>query len=564
MKFSEYKYERLDVSNIETQIRESINALNNAETLEEVINIIDKTNVLKNKYDTSATLCSIRFSINTRDEFYEKEQEYLDETSPLVSDYFNDFNKALISNKFISDLENVYGKKLFDSIRLELSTFSKEIIRQLQEENRLCTKYSKLLSSAKIPFDGKVLNLSQFGPYTSHKDRSIRKEAEKAFWSFFENNEEELDNIYDSLIKVRDDIAKKLGFKNFIKLGYARLGRQDYDENMVANYRKQIFNDLVPITSKIYEKQKQRLGLEEMKSYDFPVDYLTGNAKPKGNAKDLLEKAKTMYHEMSKETGEFIDFMIDHELLDLEAKEGKTGGGYSTFIADYKSPFIFSNFNGTSGDVDVLTHEAGHAFQFYSSKDIKVPEYICPTLEACEIHSMSMEFFAWPWMKSFFEEDESKYLYSHLTGSITFIPYGAAIDEFQHEVYLKPELSPSERKSLWRNIERKYLPDKVYENKYLEKGTYWLRQSHVFEVPFYYIDYTLAQVCAQQFWIKNRENHEKAWKEYYDLCCAGGSKTFLELLKLANLKNSFEDGTIKYVVGFLNQYLEQFDQNKLK
>jgi M3 family oligoendopeptidase len=276
-----------------------------------------------------------------------------------------------------------------------------------------------------------------------------------------------------------------------------------------------------------------------------------------------VEQARKMYSELSMETKEFFEFMIEHELLDLEAKEGKAGGGFCTYISDYKSPFIFSNFNGTSGDVDVLTNEAGHAFQVYSSRDFEIPEYMFPTLEACEIHSMSMEFFAWPWMELFFKDDADKYRYHHLAGTITFIPYGVLVDHFQTEVYENPDITLDERKALWRKLEKMYLPHKVYENEFLEKGTFWFRQSHIFSTAFYYIDYTLAQVCAQQYWVRNNINHEEAWESYYNLCKQGGSKSFLELVEYAGLDNPFVDGTVKRVAKHLVEYLENFDQSKL-
>lgn len=564
MKFSEYKYERPNLEELKAKFESALKVIKESNSLDELVKTIDEINKIKGDVDTALTLCSIRYSINTNDEFYEKEQEFLDENSPVISSYINEINKALVATPLVGKLEEKYGKKLFDSIRLDLTTFSNEIIEDLQEENKLCSRYSKLIASAKIPFDGKILNLSQFAPYTTNVDRNVRKEAEAATAKFFEENEKEFDEIYDSLVKVRDRMAKKLGFENYIPLGYARLGRTDYDSEMVKNYRKQIYEDLVPIVNEMAKEKGKRLNIKDMKSYDFNLEFLSGNPKPKGNAKELVEKANKMYHEMSKETGEFFDFMREHELMDLEAKEGKTSGGYCTFITNYKSPFIFSNFNGTSGDVDVLTHEAGHAFQCYCSRNITVPEYIWPTLEACEIHSMSMEFFAWPWMNLFFEEDKDKYLFSHLAGTITFIPYGATVDEFQHEIYLHPEYTPKQRKEAWRKIEKKYLPFKVYENEFLDKGNYWLRQGHIFSTAFYYIDYTLAQVCAQQFWIKNQENHEKAWEDYYRLCCVGGSKTFLELLKVANLKNPFIDGTVKYVANHLKEWLDNVDSEKIK
>ena len=227
-------------------------------------------------------------------------------------------------------------------------------------------------------------------------------------------------------------------------------------------------------------------------------------------------------------------------------------------------PFIFSNFNGTSGDIDVLTHEAGHAFQVYCSKDYQIPEYHWPTYEACEIHSMSMEFFTWPWMELFFKEDTAKYRFTHLSEALLFIPYGVTVDEFQHFVYAHPEASPQDRKAAWREIEKKYLPHRDYEdNDYLERGGYWHQQGHIFGDPFYYIDYTLAQICAFQFWKRSRENRETAWADYLRLCQAGGSQSFLELVGLANLISPFEDGCIASVVKVIEDWLDGVDDSEL-
>jgi len=271
-----------------------------------------------------------------------------------------------------------------------------------------------------------------------------------------------------------------------------------------------------------------------------------------------------MYHELSTETGEFFNFMLDNELMDLVAKKGKAPGGYCTYISDFKSPYIFSNFNGTSGDIDVLTHEAGHAFQVYMSRNYEIPEYNWPTYEACEIHSMSMEFFTWPWMNLFFEEQTDKYKYAHLGGAVLFLPYGVAVDEFQHWVYEHYDATPAQRKAQWRLIEKKYMPHRDYDgNEYLENGGFWHKQSHIYQAPFYYIDYTLAQVCAFQFWSKANKNREEAWKDYVTLCKAGGSQAFLGLVKLANLKSPFEAACVPEVIGEIGEWINAVDDSKL-
>ena len=564
MNFNDYKYEHIEVEKIKAEFSENIKNFENSKNVEEQCEYFDKIIKLRNYLDTMQTLVSIRHSIDTTDEFYDKENEYMDEISPILFGFTNDFYKALVNSKLKKELIQKYGKFLFDLAENTLKTFSSEVIPDFQEENRLTSKYEKLIASAKIEFDGKELNLSQMVPYTQSKDRNVRIEAAKKVANFFSENKEEFDNIYDSLVKVRDKMAKKLGYKNYVEFGYKRLSRLEYDAKMVAGYRKQVLENIVPIHTELRKRQEKRLGVEKLRFYDEAIKFNSGNADPHGSPEWILNNGKTMYKELSKETDEFFTFMTKNNLLDLLSKKGKMSGGYCTYIPDYKSPFIFANFNATSHDVDVLTHEAGHAFQVYQSRGYEVPEYLWPTYEACEIHSMSMEFLTWPWMNLFFEEDTEKYKFNHLSEALLFIPYGVTVDEFQHWVYENPEVSPQERREKWLEIEKKYLPTRDYgEIEELKEGIFWFRQGHIFSSPFYYIDYTLAQVCAFQFWIKANENREKAWSEYLNLCKLGGSKPFFELMKSANLKNPFEKGVLSEVVPKIKEYLDSVDDMKL-
>ena len=564
MKFNEYKYEHLDLEKIKKIFSELIESFEKAENVEGQITAFDKIIKLRNHIETMQTLVSVRHSIDTNDEFYDKENEYMDEISPILFGFTNDFYKALVNSKFKDELIQKYGKFLFDLAENTLKTFSPEIIPDAQEENRLSSKYSKLIASAKIDFDGKELNLSQMVPYTQSKDRNVRIKAAKKVAQFFSENQDEFDNIYDSLVKVRTRMAQKMGYKNFVEFGYKQLSRLEYDAKMVEGYRKQVLENIVPLHTELRERQGKRLGVDKLKFYDEAIKFNSGNADPHGSPEWILNNGKTMYKELSKETDEFFTFMTENNLLDLLSKKGKMSGGYCTYIPEHKAPFIFANFNGTSHDIDVLTHEAGHAFQVYQSRGFEVPEYLWPSYEACEIHSMSMEFLTWPWMDLFFENDTDKYKFIHLSEALLFIPYGVTVDEFQHWVYENPEATPKERREKWIEIEKKYLPTRDYgEIEELKNGIFWFRQGHIFSSPFYYIDYTLAQVCAFQFWIKSRENREKAWKDYLNLCKLGGSKPFFELMKSANLKNPFEEGTLAFVIPKIKEYLDNVDDMNL-
>lgn len=564
MSFENFTYVRPDLEEVEAKFNAALARFENAPSVEEQSNAMNEINQIRNNLETMFTLCSIRHSIDTNDEFYKAEQDYMDEIGPEVEGLVTKYYQALVDSKFRPELEAKWGTQLFALAESQLKTFKPEIVPQLQKENRLVTEYTKLIASAKIEFEGEERTLAQIDPFIESKDREMRKRASEAKFGFFAEHEAELDRIYDELVKVRTEIAQTLGYKNFVELAYHRMMRTDYNAEMVANFRQQVKDYIVPIATKLKKRQQERLGLDTLKYYDENLNYLTGNAVPKGSPEWIIENGQKMYQELSKETGEFFAFMRENNLMDLLAKKGKASGGYCTYIEKYKAPFIFSNFNGTSGDIDVLTHEAGHAFQVYSSRQFEIPEYYWPTYEACEIHSMSMEFFTWPWMDLFFKEDTEKYKFSHLSEALLFLPYGVSVDEFQHWVYEHPQSSPQERKQAWKEIENKYLPHKDYDGfEYLENGGFWQRQGHIYNSPFYYIDYTLAQICAFQFWKRSRENMEEAWADYLKLCKLGGSMSFTKLVEAANLISPFEDGCIESVVGVIEDYLNSVDDKNL-
>jgi len=563
-KFNEYEYIRPNIKKLEQEFIDYLEKFKKAETVDIQNEMMKNINNLRKNFETMENLVLIRHTINLNDEYYEKEKEFMDENSPIYTGLVSNYYKALINSQFKNELKDQWGDQIFKIAELKIKTFSEDIIEDLKKENKLVSRYTKLRGSSKINFEGKERNLSEMGPFLQSKDRNIRKKAQVAYNNFFSENEEEFDNIYDEMVKVRQKIAKKLGYNNFIELAYDRHKRSDYNKDMVKQYRDQIKEEIVPIANSLRKRQAERLGIDNLKYYDEPLEFLSGNATPKGDKEWMIQNAEKMYNELSVETGEFFKFMKQKDLMDLEAKKGKAGGGYCTFIDDYKSPFIFSNFNGTSDDVDVLTHEAGHAFQMYSSRDFELPEYNFPTLDACEIHSMSMEFLAWPWMDLFFKEDTLKYKFSHLSGTVLFLPYGALVDEFQHFVFENPEVSKIDRKRKWRELEKKYLPNLNYEdNDFLERGGFWFRQGHIFTDPFYYIDYTLAQVCAFQYWVKYRDNKKEALESYIKLCKMGGSKSFLELVEFSGLKNPFNEGTISEIAKPIKEWLEKIDDKKL-
>ncbi len=558
MKFSEMPYTRPDTDRIRAQYDELIARFKAAKSADEQIAIISEEETLKNHFFTEATLVSIRNSVNTKDEFYDKENEYIDENSPFISEKIQEFTDALLASSFRSELEAHYGKLLFTNYEIAARCFDPKIIPLMQEENKLVSAYQKLYGSALVDFDGKKLPLPMLAPYKESSDRDVRRAAFEADGKFFDEHRAEFDDLFDKLVKVRTKIAHELGYENFVKLGYDRLGRNCYGPEQVAKFREAIARDAVPVVAEVKELQRKRIGVDTLMLYDNGFTFIDGTAKPEGTSDDILAAGKKMYHELSPETAEFIDFMYDNELLDVLSKDGKAPGGYCTFIPDYKSPFIFSNFNGTAGDVDVLTHEAGHAFQAYRAAKLGITGDLAnPTMETCECHSMSMEFLTSEYHNLFFGKNTAKYELSHAEDAFCFIPYGCMVDEFQHRMYENPDLTPEQRNEVWASLEKKYRPYLHTEGlPFYGRGAGWQRQLHIYMYPLYYIDYCMAQTVAFQFWLAYMKNKEDAWKRYLAFTDKAGTKTFEEVVSEAGLFLPYEDGGMKKICESVGNWIK--------
>ena len=544
MKFKDLPYNRIDIKEYQNKQSTLINKINKTVDHNELKNLINTYNINYIDAATKTTLAEVRHTIDTNDKFYADEYNYICEITPLINDISNKYNLVLLNHSEKEYLVELLGQYYFTKLETEAKTFNDSVIDLLVLETKLVNQYDTIIANAKIEFDGRYNNLSQMAKYGQNLDREIRKNAAIAVDNFYAQNDDEIGKIYDELVKVRDQIAKKLGYKNYIELGYLRLNRTDYNADLVSKFRELIKTKVVPIANELYIQQAKRINITNPYMYDYSLNYLDGDPTPKSN--NLVQEAYKMYSEMSNETKEFFAFMKDNDLMDLETKPGKMSGGYCTDFLKYNSPFIFANFNSTSDDVNTLTHEAGHAFEFYyASKFIDNKALISPTLETCEIHSMSMEFFAYPWLNYFFKEDTNKYKHLHLTSTITFLPYAVAVDHFQHLVYENPNATPNERKEIWHKLEQIYLPWRNYgECSFTATGTYWYRQGHIFSSPFYYIDYALAQICALEFYLLDLDSHQDTWQKYLKLCSLGGTDSFLSLIKKVGIASPFLDETI--------------------
>ena len=559
--FKNMVYQRPDMDALRTAYEKVTAQLNSAATYEDARNAFFALQTAEKQAGTMSSLAYVRNTIDMTDSFYEEEVRWLQEAQAGLMPVVKQYRAALAGSTFRPQFEAEFGSQLMKQADAAVRTMDESIVQETVREGELTQAYEKTSALASTEFRGEKANFYGLLRHMESTDREERREAFHAWAGLYAKIAPELDDQYDELVSIRNRKAEKLGFDRYTELAYLNLNRFDYTEADTACFRKQIREIITPAVAEIRERQRRRLGVDRLRFYDEALLFPEGNADPIGDMETLVAKAQKMYREMSPETGEFFDFMVRYHLFDLETRPGKSMGGYMTSFPLYDAPFIFSNFNGTSADVEVLTHEAGHAFQGYiGMRSIPVSDLTSSTSEINEVHSMSMEHFAYPWMESFFGDRSEMYITSHLIGALCVIPYMACVDEFQHGVYANPAMNAMERRSLWRSIEKTYMPWRDYDGEpFLESGGFWMQKLHIFLYPFYYIDYALAAMCAFQYYGRMKEDRSRAWQDYLRLCRAGGTKGYFELLEEGNLLNPFREGTVeKSVRHVIDEILKRY------
>ncbi len=544
MKVKEIPYERYTIERLKAAFDSFETAAGAAKTAEEFLRAREALLEERKLFDTAVSLANCRFTLNTKDAFYNAEMEYYDGILPQAQELMVRYGKIMLSTPLRAEVEKKVNPLCYRHYEYDEKSYAPVVEEDCREENTVVTEYSKFMSGMGVEFDGKTLPLSVVRGYLQDGDREVRRRAACAIGEALEKNSETLDGIYDRLVKIRTRIARKLGYRNFVELGYYRMGRIDYNREMVETFRANVKEDIVPVVCKIKEQIADDLALDRINFYDDAVYIKGGNPKPRGNAETIFSGAVKMYDEMNPEIGAFMRSMLENEAFDVEARDGKWGGGYCTGFAAYRQPFILANFNGTAGDIDVITHEFGHAFAAKKSFDGGDPELDVGGMETAECHSMSMEFFCEKFMHLFFDKPED-YCRQHLLSSLSFTPYGCIVDEFQHIVYENPDMTPAERNEAYLALEKKYRPYLHNEGiPYLEKGTRWQYQMHIYESPFYYIDYCLAQTVSLSFLVAMKEDYQGALARYLKFVSAGGTKRFSELVREAGLPSPFDRGAL--------------------
>ena len=563
-KFKDLQYVRPSAETTEAALKEQLSAFRSAASYEDAKAAFLKRQDIIAEFRTMQVIASIRSNMNTADEFYRAEEDYFNTVTPKLSVVLKTFNEAVAEGRFRAEFEKEYGEQLFRLLDADIRTNSEEIVSEKIEEAKISSDYMRTAASCRTMFRGEECNFYGLLKHMLSTDRDERKEAMIAWADLYESASADLEDQYAKLCALRRREAEKLGFDNYIEMVYLSRHRFDYTAADIEEFREAVRIYIVPAAVEIHEAQRKRLGVEKLEYYDEQLAFPQGNSTPDKDTQGMVDAAQKMYRELSPETGEFFDFMVGHELFDLETRPNKHLGGYCTSLMKYKAPFIFSNFNGSSADTEVLTHEAGHAFEGYvASRVQELAEYRHSTSEINEIHSMGMEFFTDPWYSLFYPEGEGdRYRYEHLADSLENITYLVSVDEFQHRVFEGEQPDAAGLRKIWKDIENKYMPWRSYDgNEFLESGGFWMQKQHIFLYPFYYVDYALAMLCALQFFLRMRRDRKEAWDSYLKLCRLGGSLGYFDLLQAAGLNNPFREETVRDVTAGVKEVLAELEKN---
>ena len=559
MKFSEMTYTRPDIDALLATCRELAAKAAAAPDGDALAALYYEQSRAFADYNTACQLASIHYTCDTRDADWKAEQDFFDANGPAVANAQVEISRAFLANPHVDALTAKFGTTCVAGMKNAVLGMDDRTVDLQKEFNALVSQYQQVYGGAMVELDGKQLTIPQLGPYKEDLDPAVRRAAYEAEAGYFDAHRAELDDLYGKIVQNLNQQAKVLGYRDYSELSYVRMNRIGYGAKEIKAFRDQVANDVVPLLQKVMAMRAKRTGIEHPTFTDLPIIFKDGNPKPIPGYQARMDAARTMYHELSPETAEFIDFMQDNELFDVESRPGKMSGGYMTSLPSYKAPFIFANWNNTSGDVDVLTHECGHAFEGYvAERDPNVPTDLeCPGMESAEIHSMAMEFLTAPWHHLLFGKDTDKYALLHAEDSFVFLAYGCEVDEFQHIMYQNPDLTPDERNAEWLKLEKKYRPWIDFDNlPFYGRGAGWQRQLHIYECPFYYIDYCLSTMAALQFFLLSLTDHKDAWERYLKLVRRAGLASYTELLETAGLKVPFEDGSIKGIAQQMTDWLE--------
>ncbi len=458
---------------------------------------------------------------------------------------------AFLKSRYRTAVGELYGPYLIQALITSVEPLAPINSKLRVQTDDLADQYQKLASSGEVTIQGKTMTLSRARGMQSDSNPEIRKEAWMKYRGWFLEHHDEFAEIFDKMVKLRDQMGRNLGHDNFIPLGYLGMRRTDYGPEQAKVFRDSIREHASPLLERLYHEQAAALGTPTLKPWD--AGYHPEYSLPTGIAPvdKQLENAQQLFDEISPRLGAHFSRMRREGLIDLENRKGKQPGAFCTSMPDEGRVAIFCNSTGDEGDVGTLVHEMGHAFQAWESQKIEAVDLQWPTSDGAEIHSMGMEFLSMPHLSWFFKPDDAlKFRRHHLADVVMLMCYIAVVDEFQHWVYQNPNVTPAERDQAWNMIWDSYIRGIDFSGMEEYKYARWYPQSHIFQTPFYYIDYAIAQTAAMQLGMMNEVNPEKALDTYLKLCELGGTEGILNIFKSAGLMSPFDPNTMPHLMDY--------------
>lgn len=501
----------------------------------------------------------IKMTCYTDNEAYSKSyQDFVENIQPEIAPVVDQLNKKLAASPFLSQLESEQGFKiLIRNLKKDIELFREENISLFTQINTDTQKYAQISGAMMVDINGKELTLQQAAVILQSTDRSKREEAFRKISERRLKDKTELDDLFSKLIGLRHQVATNAGFTNFRDYMFKSYGRFDYTPQDCFNFHDAIASEVVPILNELSKARKEKLNVPSLRPWDKAVD-------PEGreplkafeNGADLTEKSIACFQRLDPFLGQCLSIMKSMGHLDLESRKGKAPGGYNYPLAEIGVPFIFMNATSTMRDMTTIMHEGGHAVHNFLTKDLSLSDFKSPPMEVAELASMSMELISMDAWDIFFpnEEDLRRAKREQLEDIIETLPWVATIDQFQHWLYENPAHSQEERRKNWNDVFARYA-DPITDWSGLEEGRdyAWQKQLHLYEVPFYYIEYGMAQLGAIALWRNYKLNKQKGLEGYMNALKLGNLTTIPEIYKAANIKFDFSREYIRELMDFVNE-----------
>ena len=555
--FNKIKYNRISFEDTSNNINALIVQLKESSNYPQFLEICKKLIFIQNHIEEMYDYADIRNMRNLNDEFFKKEMDYWNEYKPKFDVLFVPFYQIIMESKYKEKLSKVMPTNFFYTIEFQMKITSEDIIELQQKENQLKTCYRKL-NKSKIMFDGEKQTIGKIAGYFSNKDRDIRKKAHDAINDYYYSKQKDYDNIIYELVNVRNEQAKRLGFKNYVTYSLYKHRRFGYDYKNINQFRSNIIKYIMPLCDKITTWQKKELGINELKYYD--TIYFSEMPKLLFKGEKLLSEISNTFSDIDVELGTFYKNMLTHGYIDLIHRDDKVNFAITNYLVETGLPVITGNFKNNYLDISTITHEVGHAFQKYCSSFLD-KKYIVssllkyPTMEIAEMFSCAMELIAIDYLRNLFNtNDYKKFSISKLYDLINKMPYICLVDEFQEKIYSKENLKVADIRKIWLNLVKKYNLEKSNSGHInLDEGGYFYRQSHIYLDPFYYIDYALSYFGAITLWTSCSDT----LKKFKDIAQVASYYPFNQLIEKYHLPNPFSETIVQDISAKLEKKLNE-------